>query len=845
MPSRASLAPAPPYPPLRENQRTPMSDKPLYVGFDLGTTNSAAAVFDGDQTRVVRNSQGSNLTPSVVRVDARGRVTVGAKARRYLERDPQNTHHEFKRLMGTGKPLGFPGAGLSKRPAELASMVLASLRQDVEDQFGFAPSQAVISVPALFELPQSSATSEAAKLAGFDKVELLQEPIASALAAGWSADDDGGAWLVYDLGGGTFDASLLETADGFLRVVGHDGDNFLGGRDFDWAVVDWAIAQIKAREGVSISRADPTHADAVRTLKQAAEEVKIELSRSLDAVLVPAAPLVVHGHELEVELEIDRAMVETLCTGLVERSVEVCRRLLRQHRFEPSQLERIVFVGGPTTMPFLRDRVGALLGAPVADGHDPMTLVAQGAAIYAATAGLDARPASARDGGGKVRGRRLWLQFPAVSSDLCPHVVGRVVDGPGPKPARLTLHRGDGMWTSETASLDGEGGFVIGVDLLARKSNVFKLVAVDGDGQPVPVDPPTITIVQGVTISDPPLSRTIGVALANDAVRTYFERGTPLPAKRTFTHNTVESVAKGSEGSVLKIPIVQGEFDRAHLCRLVGTLEIPSRELKASLPAGSEVELTLELDRGGRLSARALVPSLDQVFEEVAHLLVPAADPEVLQATVEAMRERLIGLRGDAFRNGTPQMLSILDRVEQSLAEVERDLEATRGGNEDAGQRARRSLLELDADLEQVEQTKRWPELEERKVRTMTWAASCISQYGTPREQKLFEEVSQAIDRAATEHDPRELQRQLRLASQLGETAWYRDPSTWEYLFEDAASKADSATDLPLAQTLVREGRAALARDDNQALRRVTERLWRLLPADVQTRRQSFDSGVR
>jgi molecular chaperone DnaK len=819
-----------------------MSDTPLFVGFDLGTTNSAAAVFDGDQTRVVRNSHGSSLTPSVVRIDARGRVTVGAKARRYLERDPANTYNEFKRLMGTGKALEFPAAKLSKRPAELAALVLASLRKDIEDQFGFAPTRAVISVPALFELPQSSATSEAAQLAGFDKVELLQEPIASALAAGWSADDDGGAWLVYDLGGGTFDASLLETADGFLRVVGHDGDNFLGGRDFDWAIVDWALAQLERREGVAISRANPAHAEAVRTLKQAAEEVKIELSRSGEAVLVPAGALVIDGDEIDVELELDRATVETLCTALVERSVEVCRRLLRQHRVEPGELSRIVFVGGPTMMPFLRDRVGTMLGAPIAEGHDPMTLVAQGAAIYAATAGLDARPAQLAS---KVRGRRLWLQFPAVSSDLSPHVVGRVVEGSGPRPRRLELRRGDGLWTSEPTAIDGEGGFVIGVELLPRKSNVFKLVATDDEGQPVPVDPPTITIVQGVTISDPPLSRTIGVALANDAVRTYFDRGTPLPAKRTFTHATVESVAKGGEGSVLKIPIVQGEYDRAHLCRLVGTLEIPSRELQASLPAGSTIELTLELDRGGRLSARALVPSLDQVFEEVAHLLVPAADPEVLLATCEAMRERLIGLRGDAFRNGTPQTLSVLDRVEQGLLEVERDLAAARGGNEDSGQRARRSLLELDADLEQVEQTKRWPELEERKIRTLTWAASWISQYGTPREQKLFEEVSQAIDRAADEHDPRELQRQLRLASQLGETAWYRDPDTWEYLFEDAASKADSATDLPLAQTLVREGRQALERDDNPALRRATERLWRLLPADVQSRRQSFDSGVR
>src|SRR5690349_24066117 len=120
-----------------------MSDKPLYVGFDLGTTNSAAAVFDGDQTRVVRNSQGSNLTPSVVRIDAQGRVTVGAKARRYLDRDADNTHHEFKRLMGTGKALSFPGCGATKRPAELAALILESLRKDVEEQFGFAPTRAV------------------------------------------------------------------------------------------------------------------------------------------------------------------------------------------------------------------------------------------------------------------------------------------------------------------------------------------------------------------------------------------------------------------------------------------------------------------------------------------------------------------------------------------------------------------------------------------------------------------------------------------------------------------------------------------------------------------------------
>jgi molecular chaperone DnaK len=222
-----------------------MSEKSLFLGIDLGTTNSAAAVFDGTQVHLVRNPQGTTLTPSIIRLDAKGNALVGNKARRMLEADPDNTRGEFKRLMGTGQQLEFPAAKKKLKPEELSAEVLKSLRADVQEQFGIAPARAVISVPALFELPQSSATSEAARLAGFERVELIQEPIASALAAGWTTDNAAGSWMVYDLGGGTFDASLLETRDGLLRVVGHDGDNFLGGRDFDWAIVDWAIGELK------------------------------------------------------------------------------------------------------------------------------------------------------------------------------------------------------------------------------------------------------------------------------------------------------------------------------------------------------------------------------------------------------------------------------------------------------------------------------------------------------------------------------------------------------------------------------------------------------------------------
>jgi molecular chaperone DnaK len=821
-----------------------------YLGIDLGTTNSAAAVFDGERIHVVRTAQGGVLTPSIVRIDSKGSFTVGARAARYLDSDPRNTRSEFKRLMGTATPIEFPAAKVSKLPEELSAEILRSLRNDVRDQLGFLPDQAVISVPALFELPQSAATTKAALLAGFTRVELIQEPIASALAAGWTASEGAGFWLVYDLGGGTFDASLLETSEGLLRVVGHDGDNFLGGRDFDWAVVDWALAEIARAEGVPLSRSEPRHAPAIRKLKLAAEEAKIELTRSASAEISLPEWLEVDGRMLDVQLTLDQAQLEALTTKLVQRSIDVCRRLLDAHGVKDGQLSRVVLVGGPTMMPWLRRAVGEALRAPFSEGLDPMTLVAQGAAVYAATSGLAAQ--SGKDKDKEAPGFKLWLQFPAMSSDASPYVVGKLLgegQPAGSPPARIRLVRADGLWQSAAVGIDAEGAFVSQVELLPRRPNVFKLEGTTADGKPVPLSPAALTIVQGLTISDPPLSRTVGVARANDSVQVFFEKGTPLPARRTITLNTVESVAPSRAGAAdefaLKIPIVQGEYEHAHLCRLVGSLEIKSSEIKASLPSGSPVQISLELDRGGQLSARALVPSLSQVFERVAHLLVPDASPEALLATIQVLRDRLAELRTAAFRQGQGKTISQLAKPEQTLLELERDIAAARGGDADAGQKARRSLLELDAMLEELEMHKHWPELVEKVVRRLSNSGYFVARWGTPAEQRLFAEVSAAVDKAQAQKNVTELNRQLRLVTDLGNSAYFRNPEVWEEEFDEVQSRLERCSDQAKAQALVQQGKAALESGDKQALRDVVEKLWKLLPSTPELRQKGYDSGVR
>ncbi len=809
---------------------------PVYLGVDLGTTNSAAAVFDGDRVTVVRNAQGGSLTPSVVRLDAKGTVTVGARARRFLESDPKNTRAEFKRLMGTATAIDFAAAKVSRRPEELAAEILRSLRADVEAQLGFSPARAVVSVPALFELPQSAATSEVARLAGFEKVELIQEPIASALAAGWSAEGSAGKWLVFDLGGGTFDASLLETKDGMLRVVGHDGDNFLGGRDVDSAIVDFVIGELGGR----IKRDDPAHAGALRQLKQAAEEAKIELSRAESAGLaIPA--LRVGEDEIDVDFSLERAWLERLTERLVDRAVAICERLCAAHGVQPGTLERVVLVGGPTAMPLVRERVRSRLG-PVAEKLDPMTLVAEGAALYAASLGLEAHAAESS----AKAGRRFWVQHPAMSTDTSPHVIGKLLgEGQGPAPARVRLARADGLWASEPTDLDAEGTFVVQVELLPRRPNVFVLEAHTAEGERVPVLPATITIVQGLTLSDPPLSRSIGVALASDQVHVFFDKGAPLPNKRTVVRHTLEGVAKGQKEALLRIPIVQGEYEQAHLCRLVGTLVIPGDRVSAAVPAGSPVEITLELDRGGRLAARALVPSLGQVFEDVAELLVPEATPEVLEASVAALRERLVAVRKGARGRGDRAVVEQFAGADKLLVEAQRDLAAAKGGDADAAQKARRTLLELDAMVEEVEADARWPEVDAEARERVVWASRWVSQHGTPHEKAVLVEVTDAVARARKTRDLPELQRQMRLLRDLGTTAFHRHPEAWEWLFESAASDIDGARDLPRARKLVDEGRRALGKKDTEALRRVTEQLWDLLPVSAQQRRLGYDSGLR
>lgn len=816
----------------------------MHVGIDLGTTNSALATFDGTSLSVVPNAQGESLTPSVVRVDARGLVTVGRRAFRFLETDPANTRGEFKRLMGTSERIRFEASGQSFLPEELSAQVVASLLADAKDALGYVPARAVISTPALFELPQNHATVRAGKLAGLVEVELIQEPVASAIAAGWKADSEG-FWLVFDLGGGTLDVSLLETRDGWLRVVDHGGDNFLGGKDFDNALVDWAAARLASEAGLPpFSRSDPASRRPLGKLKAACEQAKIELSRVERAAIVCAEVCAdPDGNPVDADVEVRRSDLELLVMPLIDRSLGVCQAVIEKNLLSPDAVERVVFVGGPTLMPALRERVGGFFGGRVAEGIDPMTIVARGAALYAATAGLEARPAEAVPAA-RAPGMAVKVEHPAVTADTQPFVVGRFLPAAGEAPpARVTVARDDGGFSAE-AEVSGEGSFVLQVELVRHRQNRFRLAALAANGAGVPVKTPEFALVHGVSIADPPLARSVGVARSDNTVHVYFQKGTPLPARRTVIHKTIQRVASRSADDALSIPVVQGEFSSAHLNRLIGRLQIRGDGLKKDLPAGARVEVTLHLDRSGQLHARADVPEAGETFEDVVHVLVPSASPEVLASELEAAEERVAEARRKGFLGGDPGLLRALSGASSLLAEARAGLEAARGGDPDAAGRVHRLLLDLNGALEDAQKDLEWPALEAEADEKMRVDLTWIAALGTPSEQQLCERALAAAAEARRTKNAAELERQVRVMRTLGHAAYLRDPMSTTYDFEWLETHVADATDPRLAQSLLEQGRAALKSGDEQALRLINRQLFDLLPGTAEERRRSFGSGV-
>jgi len=808
-------------------------------GIDLGTTNSAIAVLNGIVPEIIKNNDDLDITSSAVHISKRGQLRVGKRARQQLlsEGSEDDVYIEFKRLMGTDHIYKFRSTGLNKSPEDLSAEVLKSLCGDAQQRLGEEIEAAVITVPAAFDQKQCAATKRAAEMVGFRQCPLVQEPVAAGLAYGFQSQARREYWLVYDFGGGTFDAAVLKQDDGVIDVVNHRSDNYLGGADIDWAIVEKIILPQVAKEFnfPELHRKNPRWRTVIARIKHAVEVAKIELSRSEKTFLNDCRVKDADGKNVEIDFPLTRSEVEAVSIPIIMESVKICLLVLSEIGLAASMINKVILVGGPTLAPYFRDLLSCELKIPLDYSIDPLTVVARGAAVFAGTQQLI-------NGGPPPEGTyKLELRYSPVGADEDFTVRGRVLVEKGDL-AGYTINFCNPAtgWDSGRIPIKSGGTFKAELLAEAKTRNTFSIRLADAKGAIRKTDPDELVYTKGTTVTDQPVINSIGVEIHNNEYDVLLEKGAPLPAKNTKVYRTSRSLSKGDTGEMLSIPIVEGENPKADRNRLQGMLTVKGTDIKRDIPAGSEVEVTLMMDEDRCIRARAYITMLDEEFEVVIVPETRTPDASRLESELREEKKRLTGLEK---RSGSS---SEVEEQKTKISELEDLVEAAQA-DADAANKAEARILELKAELDKIENKLEWPRMVEHARSELDDLDEVISQYGSSnpefrkRAGALRAEVEELIDQHRDDRLPRKVEEVLNL---YREVLMSRD-EFWVALFLRAKEEKSKMSDQEMASRLIEQGALSLQRGDIQQLRQVVGQLIGLLPDDVQAavRRGGYAQG--
>lgn len=647
-------------------------------GIDLGTTNSSICRMEKGEPVVIKTDTLKDTLPSCVSINKKGSIKVGDGAYNTMKSDKRratkswkaessNTYIEFKRTMGTDAKYACSNIGREYSSEELSSEVLKTLKSFVTDEVF---RSVVITVPAKFTVNQTKATIEAAKMAGFDHCELLQEPIAASFAYGLSSEQKNGIWMVFDFGGGTFDAALLKVEDGIMQVFDTAGDNYLGGKDLDAAIVEnIIIPYLKENYSIDGILADKEKNAVLRdAMKTYAEDVKNQLSfKESEDILSNLGDLGEDedGEEIELDLTVSQQQVFDAMRPVFQKAVDVCRDLMKRNNLKGTDLNKLILVGGPTHSPLIRQMLREQITPNVDTSIDPMTAVATGAALFAST-----KDAEVKQDDIEIGTIKLDIGYESNSVEQTEWVSVKLDKaGSGsscPAKVLVELVRGDNAWSSGKTEID-EMGNVIEANLVEGKTNAFTVVCYNEKGDQLPCFPTEITIIQGVKVGSAPLPYNIGIAIWDDhkekaifKAATGLEKNKPMPAVGVVNGlSTSKQLRPGMVADVLTVPIYQCEDDpgigrTATLYEYVEDVVVTGEEVDSLIPENSPVDLTIKVDNSGQLTMEIYFPSVDFTISK-------SIDTDKKQSVSEA--EKLI-----------PQMIETAQRDLKMLSKYNIDI---------------------------------------------------------------------------------------------------------------------------------------------------------------------------
>lgn len=706
-----------------------MAQSKMKFGIDLGTTNSAICKMEGGMLVIIKTDMQMDTLPSCISYNKKKSEKVGTTAYNNLRQDrssatkkwkalDENVFIEFKRDMGTDKKSISSNMGDSFSPEQLSAEVLKTLKSFIGDE---NVSAAVITIPAKFKADQIAATKRAAKLAGIEHCELLQEPIAASMAYGLSSANKNGQWLVFDFGGGTFDAALIKVEDGIMQVKDTEGDNYLGGKNLDYAIVDnIIIPYLQENFVINEIMANETTRNILRdAMKYYAEQAKNQLSFKSQTDITSQLDEFGEddeGNEIELDLIVTQEQLKPILAKVYQKAIDIAKDLLKRNGLTGADLDELILVGGPTFSPVLREMLREQITPNVDTSIDPMTAVAKGAALFASGIDSEVKEEIA------VGTIALNLSYEANSVQSMEYVTVQLDNnectGDIPEKIFVELVRSDNGWSSGKVEINDIGD-VIECQLMEGKNNAFTINAYDEKGTVVPCFPKEINIMQGIVVGNAVLPYNISIevhdsCLDKNIVKSVkgLEKNQQIPATGTLNGlKTRNQLRPGMEEDKLVIPIYQSEHNAEGTSAIhndhVFDVVITGDEVGQMIPVGSDVDITIKVDRSQTLKLEAFfLVSGETVEKEVkipARTVISIYELEILK---ESANNKL-----RALKSSPSISVSEIAEAEDRISDISSRFDGEKS-SEDGRMHLQADLRRAFLKMEEVERGHEWETLE-------------------------------------------------------------------------------------------------------------------------------------
>jgi len=826
-----------------------MSQSFIQIGIDLGTTNSEVAVFANGKVEIVKNIYQDSFTPSVFGIDKSGNKVVGKKAYESLYKkatsdEVDNNKAEVKRLMGTSDKITFPRLEESLSPEEISAEILKSLREDVGRKFPELDSRsAVITVPAYFSILQSEATKRAGNLAGFEQVVLLQEPIAAAISYGFQSSKNQN-WLVYDFGGGTFDVALISSVEGSLTVLETGGDNYLGGKNIDWAVVDeFIVPAITDKYTIqNFTRSNPKYQTVFSKLKGLAESAKIDLSQ-LSKSLIEVDLMLDGGKEISLNIELERAHFEKIIEPIIKKTIAISKETIKNSGVTLHDVNKVILVGGPTQIPYLRKTIEKELGIKVDTTVDCLTAVATGACLY----GLSQKVAKGIEqiNGNKSSTLALSLHYPSLTSETEEPISGSIDNYDGGE-YMIQIQSESGLYTSPKIPLK-KGKFLESITVEPNKTNQYWVYIFDNAGNAVTVDPESFVITHGLSVSGAPIAHSIGIALkgndsseSHDEFEAYFEKGSILPLKeKTKSYRTAQKIIRGDDAD-LPIVVFEGENKNPENNDFVCKLGINGKDLPYDLPVGTPIDVSISINEARELSVSYYIPLIDKGGNMRVTDFAETLNVDTLRTNLEQEREKFDKVSSLCDEEEREAVENMLESATNSVQNANTD--------QDDKRKASKEIKELRARVEKISESKKSGKLKSEFTNLLEIVPVLME--NTPEEANkkndtdLLYTLKAEGEKAVIANDDVRLARTNEQLVALAIKYYYANPNSWVEQLARHTQGEFTYTNHEAAKYFIEKGNEAVKSENVDGIKDAVTELQNLMVDKNQISLSSMVSGL-